>query len=86
MTDIHKLTPTIEECHNHKIYTQEAALKYLGSKLLAKRYVTAASKVKTPTDEARDILATTVLAHIPVIEYNFRLKAIYLGIMVRTFL
>lgn len=84
--DIHKLTPTLEECHNQKIYTQEAALKYLGAKLIAKRYVTVASKVKSPTDEARDMLATTILAHVPVENYNFRLKAIYLGIMVRLIL
>lgn len=72
----------MEECHNLKVYTQEAALKHLGSKLVAKRYVTPASKNKTPTDEARDLLATTILAHIPVEQYNFRLKAIYLGVMV----
>lgn len=82
VADVHKLTPTLEECHNLKIYTQEAALKYLGSKLVAKRYVTAASKTKTPTDEARDVLANTILAHVPVENYNFRLKAIYLAIMV----
>jgi DNA-directed RNA polymerase III subunit RPC2 len=82
-TDISKLTPTLEECHNLKIYTQMAALKYVGSKLVAKRYVTSASKLKTPTDEARDVLATTILAHVAVEDYNFRLKAIYLGVMVR---
>lgn len=36
IADIHKLTPTLEECHKQKIYTQEAALKYLGAK---KRYI-----------------------------------------------
>lgn len=82
ITDLRKFTPTLEECHNLKIYTQEGALKYLGSKLVAKRYVTSANKVKSPTDEARDLLATTVLAHIPVQEYNFRLKAVYLAVMV----
>ncbi|XP_057671925.1 DNA-directed RNA polymerase III subunit RPC2 [Diorhabda carinulata] len=81
--DVHKLIPTLEECHNLKIYSQDSALAYLGTKLVVKRYVTAASKLKTPADEARDLLATTVLAHVPVKEYNFRLKAIYLGIMVK---
>ncbi|XP_050307639.1 DNA-directed RNA polymerase III subunit RPC2 [Anthonomus grandis grandis] len=81
--DIHKITPTLEECHKLKIYTQEAALKYLGSKLVAKRYATSASKVKTPTDEARDLLATTVLAHVPVEEFEFRFKAVYLGLMIK---
>lgn len=82
ITDVHKLTPTLEECHNLKIYTQDSALVYLGTKLVVKRYVTSASKIKTPADEARDLLATTVLAHVPVEDYNFRLKAIYLGLMV----
>ncbi|CAH1109199.1 unnamed protein product [Psylliodes chrysocephalus] len=83
ITDVHKLTPTLEECHNLKIYTQDSALVYLGTKLVVKRYVTSASKIKTPADEARDLLATTVLAHVPVEDYNFRLKAIYLGLMVK---
>lgn len=81
--DISKLTPTMEECHTLKIYTQLAALKHIGSKLVAKRYVTSASKMKTPVDEARDVLATTILAHVQVEEYNFRMKAIYLGVMVK---
>lgn len=81
--DIVKMTATLEECHNLKIYTQSSALKYLGGKLIAKRYVTQASKMKTPEDEARDLLATTVLAHIPVDEFDFRTKAIYLGIMIK---
>lgn len=80
--DLSKFTPTLEECHNLEIYTQEAALKHLGTKLVAKRFVTAASKVKTPVDEARDLLATTVLAHVPVEQYDFQTKAIYLALMV----
>ncbi|CAH1183423.1 unnamed protein product [Phaedon cochleariae] len=81
--EVQKLIPTLEECHNAKIYTQDAALVYLGNKLLAKRYAVSASKVKTPSDEARDLLMTTVLAHVPAEGYNFRLKAIYLGLMVK---
>lgn len=78
-----KFIPTLEECHNLKIYTQDAALKYLGTKLVAKRFVTSSLKVKTPADEVRDLLATTVLAHVPVECYNFKQKAIYLGLMVK---
>lgn len=80
--ELRKLAPTLEECHNLKIYTQEAALRYLGSKLVAKRFVTAASKVKTPMDDARDLLSTTILAHVPVENYDFRAKAAYLSVMV----
>ncbi|KAK9870478.1 hypothetical protein WA026_008036 [Henosepilachna vigintioctopunctata] len=88
----------MEDCKNLNIFTQESALRHLGSKLVAKRYVTQANKVKTPEDEAIDLLATTILAHVPVDEYNFpttilahvpvdeynfRMKSIYLGVMVK---
>uniref|UniRef100_A0AAR5P0J4 DNA-directed RNA polymerase n=2 Tax=Dendroctonus ponderosae TaxID=77166 RepID=A0AAR5P0J4_DENPD len=81
--DIHQLTPTLEECHKLQIYTQEAAWNYLGTKMVAKRYVTSASSVRTPADDARDALATTILAHVPVEEYNFKSKAVYLGLMIK---
>lgn len=41
------------------------------------------AKVRTPIDEARDLLATTILAHVAVENYNFYVKAIYLAIMVK---
>lgn len=77
-----KFAPTLEECHNLNIRTQDQALKYLGTKLVAKRYVPAANKIKTPMDEARDLLATTILAHVPVENYNFKMKAVYTALMV----
>ncbi|KAB0804699.1 hypothetical protein PPYR_01669 [Photinus pyralis] len=81
--DISKFAPTLEECHNLNIYTTENAVRYLGTKLVAKRFVTSATKYKSPADEARDMLATTVLAHIPVEQYDFQTKAIYLALMVK---
>ncbi|KAH1021293.1 hypothetical protein HUJ04_010826, partial [Dendroctonus ponderosae] len=47
------------------------------------KYVTSASSVRTPADDARDALATTILAHVPVEEYNFKSKAVYLGLMIK---
>ena len=38
---------------------------------------------KTPIDDARDVLANTVLAHVPVENFNFKMKAIYMALMVR---
>ena len=38
---------------------------------------------KNPIDEARDVLATMVLAHVPVEQYNFKMKAVYMALMVR---
>lgn len=78
-----RFVPSILECAHHKIYTQERALAYMGSKLIVKRFQTAAQKYKTPVDEARDLLATTILAHVPVENFNFQVKAIYVATMVR---
>lgn len=38
---------------------------------------------KSPPDEARDLLATTILAHVPVESFNFKLKVVYLAQMVK---
>jgi DNA-directed RNA polymerase III subunit RPC2 len=42
--------------------------RYLGSKTKQKRFFSSAPK-KSPVDEARDLLATMVLAHVPVSSY-----------------
>jgi DNA-directed RNA polymerase III subunit RPC2 len=68
---------------SHKIYTQEQAFAYMGSKLVVKRFQTASTKYKTPADEARDLLATTILAHVPVENFNFNIKSIYVALMVQ---
>lgn len=34
-------------------------------------------------DEALDLLAGVILAHVPVIEYNFRPKCVYIAVMIR---
>ncbi len=39
--------------------------------------------VKTPSDDARNVLANTVLAHVAVEGFNFKMKAIYMALMVR---
>lgn len=82
LEDFHKLIPSLEICFKNDLHSTEAALKYLGSKIVAKRYATHASRVKAPEDEARELLASTVLAHVPVVNYNFYHKCVYLGVMV----
>uniref|UniRef100_A0A182IIZ1 DNA-directed RNA polymerase n=1 Tax=Anopheles atroparvus TaxID=41427 RepID=A0A182IIZ1_ANOAO len=78
-----RFAPSLLEAANHKVYTQQRALEYMGSKLIAKRFTTAATKYKTTADEARDLLATTILAHVPVHNFNFQVKAIYVALMIR---
>lgn len=69
--------PSLLDALNLKIFTQQRALEYMGSKLVVKRFRTAATKMMTPADEARELLATTILAHVPVENFNFKMKAIY---------
>ena len=83
-TDIQKrFGPSILDAVNHKIFTEQRALEYMGSKLIVKRFQTAASKYKTPVDEARELLATTILAHVPVDNFNFQIKSVYVALMVQ---
>ncbi|CAH1800113.1 unnamed protein product [Owenia fusiformis] len=76
------VAPMLEECHKAQVFTQTQALKYIGQKVRQRRMWGSSNK-KSKTDEARDILATTVLAHVPVERWNFKLKAAYLSLMVR---
>ena len=72
--------PSLEECANLKVFTQLQALEYIGSKT---RITRTWGKPKSKVDEACDVLAGVVLAHIPVQNYNFRMKCVYLALMVR---
>ncbi|XP_035736738.1 DNA-directed RNA polymerase III subunit RPC2-like [Vespa mandarinia] len=75
-----KFAPSLEECHTLHVFAQNQALRYLSNKRKQKRY----SMIKASiTDEIKDILATNVLSHVPVNDFNFKLKATYLALMVR---
>jgi len=67
------------------IYTQLQALKYLGPKLRLNKWGSN-RKQDLPEDEARDVLANVVLSHIPVNNFDFRAKCIYIGYIVRRIL
>jgi DNA-directed RNA polymerase III subunit RPC2 len=71
----------IEEANRAGIVTRGQALEFLGSKVktLSRRV---GGKRPNP-EEATEILATVVLAHVPVDNLNFRPKAVYLALMVR---
>ncbi|KAE8752263.1 hypothetical protein FOCC_FOCC001056 [Frankliniella occidentalis] len=80
---LERFAPSLEECLKNNIFTQLQALKFLGAKLRQKRFFSAASKAKSPMDEVRELLATTILAHVPVKSFNFKLKATYMALMIR---
>uniref|UniRef100_A0A4W6E8J3 DNA-directed RNA polymerase subunit beta n=1 Tax=Lates calcarifer TaxID=8187 RepID=A0A4W6E8J3_LATCA len=57
------------------------ALRYLGNKVRRQRMW--GGPKKTKMEEARELLASLILTHVPVKEFNFRAKCIYLAVMVR---
>ncbi len=72
--------PSLEECANLNVFTQLQALEYIGSKV---RITRSWGRPRSKVDEACEILATVVLAHVPVNNYEFRVKCVYLALMVR---
>lgn len=84
------LLPSIDVAQSANIWTSEQALKYLVGKLkmsinfvpskLSNQYD---HRKKSQLDNVRDLLSTTVVAHIPVVNGDYRLKAIYICQMVR---
>jgi DNA-directed RNA polymerase III subunit RPC2 len=76
---INGLAFSLQECSLLGIYTQQQALEYIGQRIKAFK-----RKRKRPkADEARDVLAYVLLNHIPVNRYDFRLKCVYVALMVR---
>ena len=78
------------------ISTQMQALRFIGNKIRGRvslgsqsssgKGPTVAAWFRKPTsieDEARDVLANVVLSHVPVRNFNFRAKCIYIGHIIR---
>ena len=57
-----------------------------GGHFLAYKLGGPGKSMMSKVDEARNVLATVVLNHVPVVRFNFRSKAIYIGHMVRRIL
>jgi DNA-directed RNA polymerase III subunit RPC2 len=72
---------SLEEAARAGVYTKLQALNYIGSRVKLNRKP---SMVRRPTyEDAIDVLANVVMAHVPVERLNFRPKAIYIATMVR---
>jgi DNA-directed RNA polymerase III subunit RPC2 len=82
---VDRLALSMEEPVKLGIYTQMQALRYIGNKIRNKTSNLSYSyrKPQPPADEAREVLANVVLSHIPVVNFDFRAKCIYVGHIVR---
>jgi DNA-directed RNA polymerase III subunit RPC2 len=77
------LAASFEECAKYHIYTQLQALDWIGGKIK----VFQKRQWRRPRiDEARDILASVVLGHVPVQDDDFKPKCVYVAIMIRRIL
>ena len=75
------LAPSIEECSERKLHSQLQALEYIGSKTKQSRSF--GQRAKPFVEAAREALSTIVLSHVPVTNFNFRMKSVYLALMIR---
>ena len=79
------MASSLEEAATMGIFTQVQALDYVGGKVKAKR--TLGRSILSKVDEARSVMATVVLNHVPVTRREgFRSKALYVCHMVRRIL
>ncbi|KAJ3016627.1 DNA-directed RNA polymerase III core subunit ret1 [Thoreauomyces humboldtii] len=82
-------SPSLEESAllDPPVHTQRQALDWLGKKVKVTAMRSRFGMKKDYVEEARDLLATTVLAHVPVEDlngqWNYRPKAVYVALMVR---
>lgn len=77
---LNKFVISIEDCQELGIFSQNQALKYLNNKRRQTRYHVPKANV---VNEMKDLLATNILSHVPVVDFNFRPKALYLALMIR---
>ncbi|KAJ1958477.1 DNA-directed RNA polymerase III complex subunit Rpc2 [Linderina pennispora] len=75
------LSPTLEEGSASKLFTQRAALDWIGSKTKVTRRPGMARR--PGYEEALEVLANVVLAHVPVNGSDFRAKCVYVAMMAR---
>ncbi|PRP77129.1 DNA-directed RNA polymerase III subunit RPC2 [Planoprotostelium fungivorum] len=83
------IAASFQECYSLEIFTRQQALEYIGSKIkivFRSPFKAMPTNRRSKVDEARDILATVLLSHVPVKNYDFRMKYTYLTLMIRRIL
>ena len=78
------MAASLQECAKLRIFSQARALEYISKKVRAgPRGDWQRSQLRSRLDEARELLAHVILAHVPVLEYNFWPKIVYVAQMLR---
>ena len=72
---------SLQECSGLRIFTQTQALEYIGTRVKTVKRGWTSRKPKV--DEAREVLAGVILAHVPVVNFYYRPKCLFVALMVR---
>ena len=84
---VSQITPTVLACEDEGVHTQAAALDWMSKRIKG----TSGTKQpreksgkggRTIQDETRDILASVILCHVPVEDFDYSDKLVYLAAMV----
>jgi DNA-directed RNA polymerase III subunit RPC2 len=76
------MSSSLEESCRLQVFTQAQALEFIGNRVTQRQQ----RKPKPKAEEARNILASVILSHVPVVNYDFHVKAIYVGLVIRRIL
>ncbi|XP_022166831.1 DNA-directed RNA polymerase III subunit RPC2 [Myzus persicae] len=79
---MNQMYPCFLEGSKLNIYTQKQALRFIGDRIKKMGFSSEDYDSRVIT-EVHDFLSTVILAHIPVTNTNYHMKAIYTSIMVR---
>ena len=79
------MAQSLGECAELRVFTQTQALQFIGARIRSARplYGRRGGGGRSSVDEARELLAQVLLAHVPVERFNFRHKCVYLAVMLR---
>lgn len=83
--DLDEVAPSIAACHKAGIFSTESALRYMGAKLKMKPGFDQrqSARQKQPWERVKEILASAVISHVPVENFQFWNKCVFLAQMVR---
>jgi DNA-directed RNA polymerase III subunit RPC2 len=78
------LFPSSQECAKLAIFTQAGALEYISRKIRSgPRGGDGRPPRRSRVEEARELLAHVLLAHVPVVDYHFWPKIVFVAQMLR---
>lgn len=76
------MAPSLQECAELEVHSQNQALAYVGRHVRTARNRPYARR-RSPVEEGRGVLSAVLLPHVPVHNFDFREKAVFVAYMVR---